>query len=146
MRARPSGFDGEPQVRDALSSGKGLYSVDRERLQQLAPDVIVTQARPSMLLRTLPATHVTLLLQRDSTRLWAGQPCLSRVEPAPAVTCPWCLPLPAMQSLCSVCSVDFCYVSSWAGAPGFPALPPAGPRLQHSMLGCAALHVEAAGV
>ncbi|KAL4424860.1 hypothetical protein ABPG77_011110 [Micractinium sp. CCAP 211/92] len=52
--------DVDRQVREALSSGKGLYSVDRERLQQLAPDVIVT------------------------------------------------------QSLCSVCSVDFCYVQDIA--------------------------------
>ena len=36
---------GKPQVREALSSGNGLYSVDQEQLQQLAPDVMVTQAR-----------------------------------------------------------------------------------------------------
>ncbi|KAL4421347.1 hypothetical protein ABPG75_010638 [Micractinium tetrahymenae] len=52
--------DVDRQVREALSSGTGLYSVDREQLQQLGPDIIV------------------------------------------------------MQSLCSVCSVDFCYVQDIA--------------------------------
>lgn len=37
--------DVDRQVREALSSGSGLYTVDRALLQQLQPDVIVTQAR-----------------------------------------------------------------------------------------------------
>jgi ABC-type Fe3+-hydroxamate transport system substrate-binding protein len=36
--------DVDRQVREALSSGSGLYTVDRALLQQLQPDVIVTQS------------------------------------------------------------------------------------------------------
>jgi hypothetical protein len=35
--------DVDRQVREALAAGKGLYTVDSERLAELKPGVIVTQ-------------------------------------------------------------------------------------------------------
>jgi ABC-type Fe3+-hydroxamate transport system substrate-binding protein len=65
--------DVDQQVRSALASGNGLYTVDQEHLKQLQPDVIVTQVKTASRLGSgLPSNRGTQLLRTLASPAAAG--------------------------------------------------------------------------
>ena len=105
---------------DKAGSGRGLYTVDRELLARLAPGAIVTQVRGGRA-RAIAARWAERRLLCCVSTAQVGWPvhashCPQEHRPGGVHSAagPTTARQPLLpQSLCEVCSVDFCQVRFW---------------------------------